>query len=89
MIAEFAVGERAAVVGADVVDRVVAAFDVEQGDHLAVDLDERLARVGNLGDVGDAEEVCHGGHDTLRMRLPIARASASRTGAIVMRSKTC
>ena len=89
MVAEFAVGERTAVVRAHVVDRVEAAFDMEQGHHLAVDFDERLARIGNLTDVGDANEVWHDAHDTRRIRLPIARASASRTGAIVIRSKTC
>ena len=59
VVAKFAVGERTAVVCTDVVDGVEHAADVKQRDHVAADLDERLARIRNLGDIGDADELCH------------------------------
>ena len=43
---ELALGQRPAVVGADVVDRVEAPSDVEQGDGPAVDLDAASCRPG-------------------------------------------
>ena len=117
VVPQFAVGKRAAVVGADVVDGVEHAADVKQRDHVVIDLDEGLARIGDLGNVGHSDELSHRLHSsgsshmtglepaghargvaapsprppqlTRRIRLPIARASASRTCGIVIRSKTC
>ena len=92
-------------------------YDVKQRDHVVIDLDEGLARIGDLGNVGHSDELSHRLHSsgsshmtgrepaghargvaapsprppqlTRRIRLPIARASASRTCGIVIRSKTC
>ena len=59
VVAEFAVGQRAAVVGADVIDRVPATLDMEQGQHLPVDVHERLARVREITDFDHALKLMH------------------------------
>jgi hypothetical protein len=45
---QFPLGKRAAVVGADIVDRIVTAIDIEHGDGTAVDFDELFAPRGKL-----------------------------------------
>ena len=85
VVAEFAVGERPAVVCADVVDRIKDALDVKDRHHVAIDFNECLARVGNLGDVSDTDVVGHDqGFQACRTawegvgntgRVPVARAS--------------
>jgi hypothetical protein len=40
---QFSLGKRAAVVGADIVDSVVSAVDIEHGDGTAVDFDKFFA----------------------------------------------
>ena len=90
VIDQFAVGERPAVVRADIVDGEELAAHVEERNHLAVDIDEHLAGIGNLADFGHSLVFGHcSAHDTRLMRLPMARARASRTGRMVIRSKTC
>ena len=50
MITEFTIGERTAVVGADIVEGVPAVIDVEHRDHLPLHLDEGLTRIRHLVD---------------------------------------
>ena len=56
---EFAVDERASVVRADVVNRIEAALNVEERDHLALHFDQELARIGDFRHVGHADELRH------------------------------
>ena len=51
--------QRPAVVRADVVDGVERAADVKQHHQPLVDLDQRLAGIGNVGHFGDGDEVGH------------------------------
>src|SRR5438309_11292306 len=58
-------GERAAIMGADVVDRVVGPIDVEDRDRPSIDLDPLLAARGYLAPDGDFHEFRHG--DIIRL----------------------
>jgi hypothetical protein len=94
MVSQFAVGQRATVMRADIIEGIKFAVGVKQRHHVTVDFNERLAGIGDLGGRGDTNEFLHGrrekgAQETRRIRLPTACASASRTGGIVMRSKIC
>src|SRR5690606_28380161 len=54
-----AAGQRTAVVGADVLDRMIAAVEVEHRDECAVDLDHPMRAGRQLLDGGDIDPVGH------------------------------
>jgi len=60
VVSEFAVSERATIVRADIVEGIELAVAVKQRHHFAIDFDERLAGIGDLGDRADTNEFRHG-----------------------------
>src|SRR5205823_2027031 len=57
---EFPLGERAAIMGAYIIDGIKTSIDVKEGDRPAVDFRQRLAAGGQFGAAGDFHEFGHG-----------------------------
>src|SRR5438094_781582 len=76
--------ERAAVVGADVIDRIVLAVDVEYRYGLIVDPHQLDTPFGNLAHAGHGDEAvgrgAHGRHPMARARQPRPTSYPTLTG---------
>ncbi len=56
---QFPGGQRPAVMGADVVEGMERPVDVEQGDHVAVDLDHGRSGIGQFPHRGHPHKISH------------------------------
>jgi len=56
---EFSITQRPTLMGADIIDRVVGAIHIEDGNALPFDLDTLTLTGGNLADLGDFDEIGH------------------------------
>ena len=77
--------ECTAIMRADIIDAIILAIDVNQQYQSVVDFHGLLPGVGNVRHLRDSHKIAHG-QAYSRTRRAIARPSASRTLAIVMRS---
>src|SRR5713101_6364275 len=56
---EFSLTQRPALMGADIIDGVVGAVHIEDGDPLSLNLDTLALTGGNLAGLGDFDEIGH------------------------------
>ena len=73
VIDEFTLHQRAAVVRADIVDRIELAVDAKESDQVTIHLDQRLARISQFGSFCHPHKICH-----LHVFLQLRRAVENR-----------